>query len=96
MKYTKNPVFKLFFLLLIALKLDGKTSLSWSLILTPFMIEQATEVFISIVGLIYDVIKNFVVNIKRNQELNTKYTNGPQMYWDATNKKLYSPFDVEE
>ena len=96
MKYTKSPMYKLCFLLLVASKLDGNTNLSWSLILAPFMIEQATEVFVSIVGWIYDVIKSLVTNIKRNQEFNTRYTSGPQLYWDATNKKLYSPFETEE
>lgn len=95
MKMSESPMVKLCFLLLIALKLDGNINLSWLLILAPFMIEPATEVFISIVACIYNAIKSFVTNVKRNQDLNTRY-NGHRLVWDAKTNTMYGPYNKEE
>ena len=95
MKMSERPMVKLCFLLLIALKLDGNIDLSWLLILTPFMIESATEVFISIVTCIYNAIKSFATNVKRNQDCNTRY-NGHRLVWDAKTNTMYGPHNKED
>ena len=86
-----NPLFKILILVPIALKLDGKLDVSWMHIFTPLLIVWAIDVISSIIV----IICNIASNIKRNQEINIRY-NGQKLYWDATNKRMYGPFETED
>lgn len=93
MKCYKNPVIALLYLVMLILKLDGKAeNVSWFLIFAPMLIELSAEVFVKIISSVVSLIHS----VTERTNVNQQFYAGQKCYWDASNNRMYVPFEVED
>ena len=88
-------VIHLLTLFLVLSKLDGTMEITWMTAFLPFFISYLIPVIVEVLCFIWNGIADMINSCKANQNRNTSYP-GARLHWDATNNRMYGPFEMEE